>query len=174
MSRGLRCIVVWQKTGPRRNRTLDLMLGLTAVAKALEIVQGLRKLERTNQDAELKMGLADLTGALADTKLALAAAKSELADKSDALRMIEAQLKAAKEYQLTKYETVNFQGYNFGIGSDGKPFGHPFCPQCEQKEGVQYKLTPIGRQAFKCPSCKYSGHGPIPMLPASLKEVVEN
>lgn len=59
------------------------------------------------------------------------------------------------------------QGYNFGIGSDGKPFDHPFCPQCEQNEGRQYKLTPIGLEAFKCPSCRYSGHGPIPMLPAT-------
>lgn len=58
---------------------MDLVSGLSAASKAIEIVRELRKIDRDVDEASFKLKIADLAEALADTKLALAEARQDIA-----------------------------------------------------------------------------------------------
>ena len=57
---------------------MDLVSGLSAASTALGIVKDLREIDRSVDEASFKLKLAELTGALADTKVALSDARERI------------------------------------------------------------------------------------------------
>ena len=148
---------------------MDLMGGLTAVSKGLEIVKALRDLESKVNDSSFKFQIAELYTALADAKIALADAKEELAERDKVIAHL-------KTVQDSKMPVVNYRGYNFGIDESGDSIGRPFCPACEKKDGAQIQITRGLSRHDLCPRCKaVYGTGGYPwMLPDDKKPMNAN
>lgn len=125
---------------------MDVMMGLTAVSKGLDIVRTLRDIEVKSNDAAFKLNIADLHGALADAKIALADAKEALAEKDRKIRSLE-------EVQAGKMPIVRHNGFSFGINDDGSSIGRPFCPTCEQQHGLQIQIMRADSTHDLCPKC---------------------
>ncbi|WP_050773803.1 hypothetical protein [Pseudovibrio sp. JE062] len=126
---------------------MDLMSGLTAISKALDVAKALREFDGQLNDATYKFQVAELYAALADAKISLADAKEEIALK-------EREIISLKEKQRSKYKTINHQGYNFGLNENGEAFVDPFCPVCEQQHDLQIPLQTQSRIEKQCPKCK--------------------
>lgn len=144
---------------------MDIMSGLTAVSKGLDIVRTLKEIENKSNDATFKMQIADLHSALADAKIALADAKEALADK-------DRKIKELKEVQAGKSRVVRYKGFNFEIDEKGDATGRPFCPVCEQERGLQVQIMRADSRHDLCPKCHgiYSDYPrklPLEMLPTA-------
>jgi len=125
---------------------MDIMSGLSAASKALDIVKALRDLEGQANDATFKLQIAELHSALADAKIALSEAKERLANQ-------EQEIARLQEVQGSKMEVVRYKGFSFGIDEDGEPIGRPFCRVCEANDGVQIQLTGGPGLNDFCPRC---------------------
>ena len=113
---------------------MDIMTGISALSQALNIAKQLKEFEREFKDAEFKLKIADLYSSLADAKIALADAKIELDAK-------EAEIERLKRtHRRLEEETVEIRGYRYPK-SEGEPMQHPFCPVCQQKEGLLIQTT---------------------------------
>ena|SRR6056297_2200028 len=134
---------------------MDIMTGLAAVGKGLEIVKTLREVEVKTNDAAFKLQIAELHTALADAKIALADAKEQAGER-------EREIKRLKDIQANQMPTVSYSSYSFGIDENGKSIGRPFCPICERESGHQIQLVrSLGPgRSDTCPRCKaiFSGH----------------
>ena len=64
---------------------MDFMSGLSAASTAISIAKDLREIDRSVDEASYKLKLADLTAALADTKLALTEARQKMSELETAL-----------------------------------------------------------------------------------------
>ncbi|MFT5742001.1 MAG: hypothetical protein ACI86S_000056 [Paracoccaceae bacterium] len=64
---------------------MDVIGGLTAARLAFDLAKDLQGIDRSVDEAEFKLKLAELTSALADTQVALADAKIKISDLEDAL-----------------------------------------------------------------------------------------
>lgn len=126
---------------------MDIMGGLSAVSKGLEIVKALKDIEGRANDATFKLQIAELHGALADAKIALADAREELAVRDREIARL-------KEVQSGKMPVVRYRGFNFGIDEDGDSIGRPYCPSCENKDGAQIQITRLDSKANLCPRCE--------------------
>lgn len=126
---------------------MDIMSGLTAISKALEITKALKDIEGQANDATYKLQIADLHSALADAKIALAEARENLADKNQEISRL-------NEVHKDRMPVVRYRGYNFGIDEDGNSIGRPFCPICEAKDGSQMQIGRIKATEDMCPRCK--------------------
>jgi hypothetical protein len=128
---------------------MDIMTALSAATKSLELVKGLKDLNRQISEAELKSRAAELLSSLADLKIALVDARDEIDAKAREI----AGLKAA--FQL-RGECVRQGNFLYDRKSDGAPIGHPYCSRCEQIDGVMIKLTyDAGERGNAiCPECK--------------------
>ncbi|TIU30705.1 MAG: hypothetical protein E5W27_00020 [Mesorhizobium sp.] len=113
---------------------MDIVGGLAAVGQALDIAKQLREFEKSFADAEFKLKIAELYSALSDTKMALA-------DAREAIQETDSEIKRLKAVADSKVTTVRIGQYNFGINSDGKPSSLPFCPNCEQTQGLQIQIS---------------------------------
>jgi hypothetical protein len=128
---------------------MDLMVGFSAVSQALNIAKQLKEFEKQFDSAEFKLKLADLYSTLADAKIALADAK-ELIDAKDA------EITALKKNFQLRSEGVRHNGLLYDKSPSGDPAGHPYCPRCEEIDGVRIKLTydEGARGNEICPECK--------------------
>jgi hypothetical protein len=144
---------------------MDIMTGLSAVTQALGIVKSLREIEKGFDAAEFKLKIAELNSMLADAKLALADAKSEMDSKQAEIEALIAQFQV-------RTDTVEYNGYKYERGPDGKPVGYLFCPVCESN-GKMIRTTYSGgnRYDVSCPRCKaiYRGvsHFAYPQAPTT-------
>lgn len=68
---------------------MDLMSGLAAASQAIQIAKDLRSIDRTVDEAAFKLPIAELTEKLADTKMALSAAKELTANRDARIRALE-------------------------------------------------------------------------------------
>lgn len=145
---------------------MEVMSALSAVGTAISIAKNLNDVAKRYSDAELKLQLADLMIALSEAKVAIASAQQELLAKDQEIAQL-------KEVKASKFRTIEYRGYSFGIGADGKSIGRPFCPVCE-KAGTQIQMTRATSRHDLCPKCKatYSGH-PY-MLPENLQGLGED
>lgn len=122
---------------------------LNAIKTATDIAQAVRTSENSLNEAELKLRLADLMGALAEAKIELSQLIGEVAEKD---RMIE----ALKE-QIKKKESIKKFGDAYYKTSDtGEPTGEPICTKCWEVVGIQVHLigSPKRRDYMQCPNCK--------------------
>ena len=139
---------------------MDIMTGLSAVTQALNIANWLRGVEKGYDVAEFKLKTAELYSALADAKVALADAKSEMDSKQ------------AEIEGFSRTDTVEYNGYKYERGPDGRPVGYPFCPVCESN-GKMTRTTYSGGNRFdvSCPRCKavyrIVEHFPYPQTPTT-------
>lgn len=126
---------------------MDVMTGLAAASKALELARSLREFEKQLNDADFKYQIAELYTALSDAKVSLADARQTIAD-------LEAEIAKLKEIDAKKMRTVTYKGYSFGIDENGESIGRPFCPNCEKTKGLQIQITRGAGRHDLCPSCK--------------------
>lgn len=132
---------------------MDIMSALTAVSKGLDIVRALKDIETKSNDATFKLQMAELHSTLADAKMALSDAREALTEKDIEIRNL-------KTVQSDKMRVVRYKGYNFGVDDHGVSIGRPFCPACEQKQGLQIQISRATSRHDLCPNCKaiYSGY----------------
>lgn len=126
---------------------VDIAAGLAAVGQALSIAKTLREMEKSVSEAEFKLQIADLYTSLSDAKIALA-------DAREALQAKDAEIGKLKSVADNRVKTIRVGQFNYGMGSDGRPFSLPFCPACEQTNGMQVPISRgIGGHNI-CPKCK--------------------
>lgn len=132
---------------------MDPSIVLTAMKSlqtAVDIGKTLRSLDKSIDDAEIKMKIADLINALADAKFGIAELKTELEKKDEIIARLEEALKIQSEIEFR-------DGFYFQPGDDV-----PFCPRCWEKDN---RLIHCGNETFDrnegyyyriCPDCKAS------------------
>jgi hypothetical protein len=131
---------------------MDIMTGISAVAQAMNIVKGLREIDKGFDAAEFKLKIADLYSALADAKVALADAKTEIESKQTEIEALTAQFQV-------RTATVEYKGYKYERGADGKPVGYPYCPVCESNGKMIQTAYSGAHRELSCPRCKAAyGH----------------
>ena len=125
------------------------MTALTTATKSLELVKALRDVDRQIGEAELKAKAAELLSNLADVKVALVQARDDIESREKEM----AKLKAA--FQLRE-DCVRHENFLYDKKLDGSPRGQPYCPRCEQVDGLMIKLTYDEgmRGNAICPQCK--------------------
>lgn len=125
---------------------MDLIAGLAATAKGLEIAKALRDIDRSMEAAEYRAKIADLIDQLTDAKIALSEARETIAAK-------DAEIRRLTEVQAAKVKTLrNKDGFNFGF-VDGQVNQLPFCPTCEQ-QGKQIMFSGFDGDILRCSACK--------------------
>jgi hypothetical protein len=126
-------------------------LAFSTASHAIKLVNDLRGIEKELSEAELKLKIADLTGALAELKMTLTDARSDAAEKDAEI----ARLKVL--HRRAAGDTVELYGYRYRKRTDGKgpAAGNPFCDVCFQKDGLLIEtahLREAGRP-LQCPNC---------------------
>ena len=119
----------------------------------MKLLGELRSIDKELGQAELKLKVAELTGALADLKMTLIDARDEASEKEAEI----ARLK--KLHHRIEDDTIELYGYRYRKRKDGKQggAGNPFCDVCLQKDGLLIETATIagkGIQALQCPNCK--------------------
>jgi hypothetical protein len=133
---------------------VDIPVAIAAITNAIKLASDLRTIEREFDVAEYKLKIADLTTLLANVKIALGDARTEHAAKDAEIERLKAFL--AKR----DTDTVEYQGYRYRKGEDGKPRGQPYCSVCELKHGLLFlTTTEEGGFSQRCPNCnaKFGG-----------------
>jgi len=132
----------------RREGVLDITAGLQAVGTALDIARGLRALDKSWDQVQLKGQIIDLTDALVDAKSALVEAREAMAAKD---KQIGELLSAFREWTAL---VSGRDGYKYRADPAGGPDGYPACPTCESVSGRVVFLLPDGYwRNGKCPAC---------------------
>ena len=125
---------------------VDIMGALATASQAIKLVQDLRGIDKALDTAEYKLKIADVTDALSNIKLGLTDAKEDLASK-------DAEIDKLKKQFRRLADTVEYRGFKYDKGKEGKPNGMAYCPVCEQKAALLIHLTRIEGEDT-CPSCK--------------------
>jgi hypothetical protein len=128
---------------------VDFTSALATAGHALKLVTDLRGIQKAFDEAEWKLKVAELNGALAELKNALVDAKEQAKVKNEEIKILE-------ENFLILKETVEVNGFKFDKTADGKPNGHAYCPVCIQKEAYMFHLTPTWEKGRpeQCPKSK--------------------
>jgi hypothetical protein len=132
---------------------IDWALALSTASQAIKLANDLRSIDKEVSQAELKLKVADLTGALADLKMTLTEARGDAGEK-------EAEIARLKKLQhRMEDETIELYGYRYRKRKDGKEggAGNPFCDVCLQKDGWLIETASVpgkGIQALQCPNCE--------------------
>jgi len=79
---------------------VDIISGLSAASQAIKIAKDLRSLDRSVDEADFKLKLAELTEALADTRIALSEAKEDIAEKDSEIRKLQSQLESVRAGEM--------------------------------------------------------------------------
>lgn len=128
---------------------VDFAVAFTTAAHAVNLVNQLRGIQKSFDEAEFKLKIAELNSALADLKNALVDAKHEISGKDEEIKLL-------GDNFLVLKETVEAYGFRFDKKEDGTPTGHAYCPVCMQKEGYMFHLTQSMKpgRLEECPNCK--------------------
>lgn len=128
---------------------VDFVTAIATASQAIGLVNQLRGAQKAYDEAEWKLKVADLNGALADLKNALIDAKEEARVKDD-------ELSAVRKTLAIFHDTIEVRGYLFDRKEDGTPTGHAYCPVCTQKEGRMFHLTTSWEKGRpeQCPNCE--------------------
>lgn len=127
---------------------MDIASGLQAVGTALDIAKGLRALDKSWDQVQLKVQIIDLMDALVDAKSALVDAQEELGSKDKRIEELQAAFQERAELVSGR------DGYKYKVDAAGNPDGYPACPTCESLSGRIAFLLPDGYwRKGKCPAC---------------------
>jgi hypothetical protein len=129
---------------------VDFVTAFATAGNAIKLVSELRGIQKAFDEAEWKLKIAELNGALAELKNALIDAKQELSTKDEELKLL-------GDNFLVLKDTVETNGYRYDKKPDGQPTGHPYCPVCLQKDGYMFHTTLVWAEPGRpeqCPHCK--------------------
>jgi len=114
----------------------------------MAIVKELREINAQMDQAELKLKIAELTSVLADAKLGLVDATSEIDDRDREISKLKDALRYIEE------ETIEHKTYRYPK-KNGVPYGLPFCPACldDGRFARMVNSNTPGRPKV-CPRCK--------------------
>lgn len=127
---------------------MDFIAGLQAAAVGLSALKELNKVDNEYDKAALKLKVAELSSALATVQITLAEAQSEAAKKDAEIAKLQSNFKQ-------KEEMVEYHGFHYRKGADGKPKGRAYCPRCLEK-GILMMTTQLFKSGkpYCCPECK--------------------
>jgi rubrerythrin len=129
---------------------VDFVTAFATAGNAIKLVTELRSIQKAFDEAEWKLKVAELNGALADLKNALIDAKQELGAKDEEIKIL------GNNFLIFK-ETVEVSGHRYDKKTHGQPTGHPYCPVCLQKDGYMFHTTMVWGEVGRpeqCPNCK--------------------
>jgi hypothetical protein len=127
---------------------VDFVTGLQAAAAGLSVLKELNKVDNEYDKAALKLKVAELSNALATVQITLAEAQTEAAKKDAEIAKLQGNFKQ-------KEEMVEYHGFHYRKGGDGKPKGRAYCPRCLDKGLLMMTVHMYkpGRPSG-CPECK--------------------
>lgn len=128
---------------------MDFVLAITSLTKGLEVVKSLNDIDKSFDIASYKIKIAELMNTLADGKIALITAGSEILDKDKEIIRL-------KDAFKIKNNTTQYDGYSYHCNEGRDPIGRPYCPRCEQIDARLLLLVHAAgpRGNMICPECK--------------------
>ncbi|WP_421781829.1 hypothetical protein [Kiloniella litopenaei] len=117
---------------------------LGSVKTAVEITKLIKDSSDSLEQAEVKLKLAELIGALADVKMEAAEIQTHLIARDERIRELEQKLK-------TKDDVVYEAPYYWLINGDDKD--GPFCQKCHDVDSKLIRLQNIETGSWHCKVC---------------------
>jgi hypothetical protein len=126
----------------------DIATTLTLLGNAVKVVRDLNQIDREYDKAELKLKIAELSGALANAQMTLSEAQQELNGK-------DAEIAKLRKVFEEKQTLVEYNGFHYRKRADGSPQGTPYCRRCLQ-EGKLFLTSIVMKtgRPMACPECK--------------------
>lgn len=125
-----------------------------SVKVAIGIAQAIKDADVSLEKAELKIRMAELISALADTKIASA----EIVETS---RQKDAEIEKLRNLLKFKEKLIRVREAYFEVDESGKPMGDPYCSHCWETNSKAIHLTSgvaadirMGLEIKRCPSCR--------------------
>ncbi len=126
---------------------MDIVGGLAAASKALEIIKQLRDVDKTFNAAAQKAKLAEAMEAASTAKITLLEAQGEIRERDEEIAKLKASF-AVRE------NLVEVDGYKYRKDAEtGAPRGKAFCSACEI-DGHLVQVAASIRNFSTCPKCK--------------------
>lgn len=127
----------------------SIVSALSGIKAATDIAKLIKDAGVTLEAADHKLQIAELVGALADSKMALVEIQDLLRDKDD-------QINSLKDSLKTKLTLIRHNDAYYEKDEHGKASGSPYCSPCFEKHNiiVHINQNPLKRQTSICPSCK--------------------
>jgi len=127
---------------------VPIMEAIAAVSQAVDVVKGMRAVEKSFDAATYKIQIADLMTALSDAKMELLAAR-------DAATAKDAELERLKMTLASQDELVDGRGgFKYRANAERQPSGLPICPTCEQRDGrITFTIKDDSPRKVRCPVC---------------------
>lgn len=139
---------------------MEIAGAIVLAGETIKLVKGLKDIDHALDKSELKGNMAQLYSDLADVKMALVDAQTDLRQRDETIERL-------KSLQDFAGQLISVKGYKFEADESGEPIGRPFCPLCEQKQKLFVRLTPAPRTdkdrgGQVCPNCKSRFGYPVP------------
>ena len=118
---------------------------LGSIKTATDIAKLIKDSGITLEQAEVKLKLAELIGALADAKMETAEIQATIGARDDKIRELEkaAMIRGAVKYKDPAYWLAT------AVGDDG-----PYCQQCYDNDSKLVRLQDELNGAWECKACK--------------------
>ncbi len=128
---------------------VDFVVAMKTVATGLTVLKELNQVDREFDKATLKLKVGELATALSAAQIALAEAQAEVQGKDAEIAALQESFRGKNE------DLVEYRGFYYRQGEDGKPRGRPHCPKCLPNEliimtGTTFKMG----KPNECPECK--------------------
>lgn len=125
---------------------------LAALDAGSTTIKFLYEVDRQYDEAELKMKVADLAGAISKSQLALAKANNELESKETEIDRLK------QTFKMIDEDTVEVKHFRYRTNEKGEAEGWPFCNLCLAKEAMAIQLVRDpkmsgGAYNSYCPNC---------------------
>ncbi|QDP02198.1 hypothetical protein [Thalassotalea sp. PS06] len=124
----------------------SLAAALGSLKSATELAKIIKNSGASLEQAEIKLQMADLIGALADTKIDLAEVQQILISKDEEIAKLTTKLNTRKSVIWEK-------PYYFVLKNNDERDG-PFCQQCYDNDEKLIRLQGGGSNLWGCTSCK--------------------
>lgn len=118
---------------------------LTGIKTATEIAKTLKDIDVSIERAELKLQMAELISALADTKISAAEIQELVLEKDKEIQDL-------KNMLMLKDKVIRFGDAYYSLNNSGKATGSPYCSHCWESESKLIHLHSKGVQRI-CASC---------------------
>jgi rubrerythrin len=123
----------------------DFVMMLNVIGQGIGLVKELNDVNKHFDEATLKLKIAELSGVLASTQIALSELQVEMNKKDQEINRLKSAF--AEKSELTEHD-----GFQYRRGPDGLPRGRLYCPVCLAKG--ELLMTIEAGDGTECPSCK--------------------
>lgn len=125
---------------------MDIAASLASGFQIIDVLKGWRSIERAYDTVGFKAEVNDLTDKVGDMTKDLQDAQRVLTENDKVIR----DLIAASKW---RGETLLYNGMRYRAGKSG-PQGLPFCPRCDENDGMLRSTVGKNGNATYCPFCK--------------------